>query len=104
MTASPETMPVPIVVIGGRIVHRASAVRQITGPRPVVVPARHATHNRATAAVAAAVYRERHRLDRVIRFFAAAIVVVEVVKTGVPWLVVRTIADGLMVATALTGR
>lgn len=100
MTAtSPETCPVPLVVIGGTIVHRASAVRQITGPRPV----RHAT-SRAETAVRAAAYRDRHLLDRVIRGFAVAFVVVEVVKTGLPWLVVRTIADGLMVASALTGR
>lgn len=100
MTASPETRPVPLVVIGGTIVHRASAVRQIAGPRQF----RHAGTSRAEAAARAAAYRDRHLLDRVIRAAAAAIVVVEVVKTGAPWWLLARLADGLMVASALTGR
>ena len=98
-TVSPETRPVPLVVIDGTIVHRASAVRQVAGPRHPA-PMRHSTTNRVTPQTRPV----SPLLDQVIRAIAAAIVVVEVVKTGAPWWLVARLADGLMVAVALTGR
>lgn len=99
VSTTPETRPVPIVVLAGTIVHRASAVRQITGPRP----AQHATST-ADRVAAARAYQDRHRLDRLIRAACGLILVVEVVKTGVPaWLLARA-ADGILVAYAFTGR
>jgi hypothetical protein len=72
---SPETKPMPIVVIDGHVVHRASLTRQILGARPTT-PARHGRRpDLRDIAV-------RSLLDKVIHAFVWAVLGTVLVKVG----------------------